>query len=245
MTVGSNLNLHRYRRVWVGLHFLFILFNCFVVTPTAAIVDIAAAHERTGITAATIRFALVLAAVSLPVWLWATICACSPKVEHWSQRRWERITTRRNKFWMWVLSNLAQGIAWTILTVVFWNPNWICTNEGDGAKIWPFWSTCDEITNIWIYALFNMGAIFFNVIFIVKDELTASIADARRLVENEVADVMRDWEVEDVGKGEDEGVEIRDHVVAFHGGIDDRQNGGAEGWGPGDVAQAAEREDVR
>ncbi|KAJ3159882.1 hypothetical protein HK101_000985 [Irineochytrium annulatum] len=219
--------MKKYRRVMIALHFLFIAFNCAVVAPTCAVVNLSEAYAQAGVTQTSIQVALYLAALSLPVWIYATVCACFKRAQKFSAERWLGWgVDRRGVFWMWLVSNICQGIMWTVVTVVYWNPNWICTAKGEGADIYPYKSTCDEVANIWCYALFNAGAIYLNVVFIVDDETNDSVNDCRREVEHEIAEALREWDEEVLGEVEDEGVEVGHHgVLVFHGARAD-----ADGW---------------
>ncbi|KAJ1539514.1 hypothetical protein HK405_012826, partial [Cladochytrium tenue] len=171
----------RYYKWIIACHFAFIVFDCIVVFAITLKVDTTDASVQANVATSYINCAKYISILTTPFWVGATIVTLSETANYYNQRFWGQILrlTRRARFWLWYfLFNVFQLCLWMVILVLFWDSNFICYKRGDGADLNPFEGTCDELTNIWFYALFQIAIFLFNCYMVVNDELKVSVDEA-------------------------------------------------------------------
>ncbi|KAJ3143829.1 hypothetical protein HK101_003037 [Irineochytrium annulatum] len=181
----------KYRRWMIAFHYAFIAFNCAVVLPITLLVSHPEAAAKS-ISTAAIDFTLYLSAISLASWILSTLVAFSPTLDALNLRLFSSVLrlNRRWRFWTWLVYNVCQLSLWLAVTTLFWDVSFLCWHEGEWADLDPFRNTCDELSNIWFYAIFSAGAIALNLVFIVDDEFAESKRELEELHESAL-DVLR------------------------------------------------------
>ncbi|KAI9324477.1 hypothetical protein BDR26DRAFT_264442 [Obelidium mucronatum] len=203
----------KYYRVLVICHFLFILFNCAILIPLTYVIHETELSSDLLIAYRSVLFTRYLTIVATVFYLWTLFVLAFDKLGALNAKLWRAVLglKRRGLFWgSFVFVNMQQSILWVVVSVLFWDVNWICTSKGEGAELIPFGvsidiiylkkgftsffvglkfhhmfillqENCNELSSVWWYAIFNALAIYVNLILIVMEELKY-LTDAREEV---------------------------------------------------------------
>ncbi|KAJ3082828.1 hypothetical protein HDU99_001469 [Rhizoclosmatium hyalinum] len=147
----------------VCFHFLFILFNCAIIIALTYVIHDADITPEMVLAYRSIVFTRYLTFVAAVFYIWTVLVAGFDRVSELNMELWRR------------------AILWVVVTVLFWDVNWICTSKGEGAELIPFGSHCNQLSSVWWYAIFNAAAIYVNLVIITYEELKHHV-DAREEV---------------------------------------------------------------
>ncbi|KAJ3290422.1 hypothetical protein HDU79_003230 [Rhizoclosmatium sp. JEL0117] len=175
---------YRFYRLMVCCHFLFILFNCAIVIALTYVIHDSDITPEMVLAYRSIVFTRYLTFVAAVFYIWTVLVAGFDRVSELNMELWRRVLgiKRRGVFWgNFVCVNMSQAILWVVVTVLFWDVNWICTSKGEGAELIPFGSHCNQLSSVWWYAIFNAAAIYVNLVIITYEELKHHV-DAREEV---------------------------------------------------------------
>ncbi|KAJ3387172.1 hypothetical protein CcCBS67573_g03538 [Chytriomyces confervae] len=164
-----------------GCHFLFLGISCAIVTAIAILV-LATRRTEVGIsyTMADVWMVAIYSGLSAIWWTYAAVLFAFPAINRMNERFWDRHgMNQKRRFWFWFLFvNALSFSLWSVITTLFWDVTWVCwIGKGQGAELNPFQhNVCDQLTNIWFYAIFNAGAILVNLWLVVDEQLTFEVA---------------------------------------------------------------------
>ncbi|KAJ3122083.1 hypothetical protein HK100_012133 [Physocladia obscura] len=172
----------RYRYPIMAMHYGFIAISCGLVCGMAAQVAITK-KTQDGVTYEmdSIMMTAVSAGLSTVAWFVPTLLCAVPALDRAFQRFFDRIRfVQKSRFWVWfLLVNGGSFCLWTVITTLFWDVTWVCWIDlGDGAELNPYESdVCDQLTNIWFYSVFVVGAIFINLYLVVDEQMKLQFAN--------------------------------------------------------------------
>ncbi|KAJ3325809.1 hypothetical protein HDU76_013079 [Blyttiomyces sp. JEL0837] len=146
-----------YKRYMIGCHFAFIAFNCYVVLPITLVVNKNEASTADNVALSYIEFALWVSAISIPLWTYITIITLFQKANQFHLKFMERTFGMKRR-----------------------------TRKGEEAGLNPFESTCDELANIWFYAVFTFGAILVNCVTVIADEFADRLIETKDEIREEL-----------------------------------------------------------
>ncbi|KAJ3099832.1 hypothetical protein HK100_004828 [Physocladia obscura] len=172
----------RYRYPIMAMHYGFIAISCGLVCGMAAQVAITKkTQEGVAYEMDSIMMTAVSAGLSTFAWFVPTFLCAVPALDRAFQRFFDRIRfVQKSRFWVWfLLVNGGSLCLWTVITTLFWDVTWVCWIDlGDGAELNPYESdVCDQLTNIWFYAVFVVGAIFINLYLVVDEQMKLQFAN--------------------------------------------------------------------
>ncbi|KAJ3099831.1 hypothetical protein HK100_004827 [Physocladia obscura] len=128
----------------------------------------------------SILMTAIFAGISTAAWLVPTFLCAVPVLDRAFQAFWDRHrVSQKMRFWVWYLFVNAGSLAlWSVITTLFWDVTWVCwVDLGDGAELNPYESdVCDQLTNIWFYAVFVVAAIFVNLYLVVDEQMQVQFA---------------------------------------------------------------------
>ncbi|KAI8616487.1 hypothetical protein BC830DRAFT_196862 [Chytriomyces sp. MP71] len=174
----------KYKYPMMGCHFAFLSLSSGIVGAIAILVLVQKKTEE-GITFSQQSLWMVAVFSLLSVFLWGypAILCIAPKLSAAHERMLDRIGfTQKARFWVWfLLINSISFALWCVITTLYWDITWVCwIGHKEGAELNPFESNvCDQLTNIWFYAIFNAAAILANLFLVVDEQLNFEVAIGR------------------------------------------------------------------
>ncbi|KAI9350841.1 hypothetical protein BDR26DRAFT_851619 [Obelidium mucronatum] len=126
-------------------------------------------------TAPSILMTAIYTGLSTFAWIVPTVLCASQSIDRAHQALWDRLgVNQKKRFWFWFLMiNSTSLIMWSVITTLFWDVTWVCwIGRGEGAELNPYeGGLCNQLTNIWFYAIFVVLAVFVNLFLVVDEQL--------------------------------------------------------------------------
>ncbi|KAI8616489.1 hypothetical protein BC830DRAFT_1117796 [Chytriomyces sp. MP71] len=166
---------HKYPMM--AIHYAFIAISSALVSGMAFLVAIQRRQEA-GVTytAPSIWFTGIYAGLSTIAWIIATLLCASKTLNRANKKWWNWLGVRQKaRFWFWFLGiNTTSLVCWSVITTLFWDVTWVCwMGKGEGAELNPFQENlCDQLANLWFYAIFLVLALAMNMWLVVDEQLT-------------------------------------------------------------------------
>ncbi|KAJ3016986.1 UNVERIFIED_CONTAM: hypothetical protein HDU68_011917 [Siphonaria sp. JEL0065] len=166
----------KYKYPMMAMHFGFIAISCALVCGMAALVHIQKRQEDgVSYTSPSILMTAIYSGISTFGWLFPTVFCASKSLDRANQNVWDHLGVKQKaRFWFWFLAmNSTSLIMWSVITTLFWDVTWVCwIGKGEGAELNPYeGGLCNQLTNIWFYAIFVVLAIFVNLYLVVDEQL--------------------------------------------------------------------------
>ncbi|KAJ3400683.1 hypothetical protein CcCBS67573_g05217 [Chytriomyces confervae] len=168
--------MEKYKLQMMACHFSFLAVTSALVAGMAGQVAIQNKHEN-GVyfTQNSILATFIYLVFSTAIWVYSAIICMFQAVDEGNQSFWDYVgVNQKRRFWFWFLGVNGTSFAmWVVITTLFWDVTWVCwIGKGEGAEINPYsGGVCNQLTNIWFYAIFNVIAVFINFWLVVEDQL--------------------------------------------------------------------------